>query len=671
MDSSFPPGRWISAAFLLAFTAIASRGPLASASDLASLTQRVEGLPAGQPWEKLKKATLEWALEDAKAAQEQNFPDRAQMTLQDVETLLSKDIGHAHPAPANLFPPIPSFDTNPFAKTAFAQKMGLGGVGSVDKLIQSDTRFAKGAAGNVISDSTGWVAVRIAYEGEQLVEALCHPQSPYRDDPRLIAPMFRRFENAYEYLVPGNKRVADFGDSPPETLMYLELKSVYPDLILPSRQAAWEKALRVNSDAILAVHEATYEADRPGTCYVNADVKYTSALGYAGLLFPDGKYAAVSHAGVRLVKASLYPDGGFPYIDCQNENFTYHGIAVMEMARLWQVTGNPLCREIVEGTRNYYPLSIEPPGVAEYASSPSWKHYWHGATAGREAYVVAQMTGDRQDMRVADMNPAKGDLIMVTVYQGDIKPAPAPDNYMVYDRNIQGPRGRFGAFSFCGTARDYKDTLRGKSTYAGCMAVYPTDAPHTGSPLSAALDSAGTEIRLKPGTGAGHGDVANLAELEHNASIVTRDFSSVSTAHNLSSYGGKPAEWQQEEAWLFTPHRVIGLVLVEALARQTAYGIDGVLQFLHGWNPKELRQEFQPPSGDTYHYGLLDMRLHDHSYPKVFTGYSADPSEPGKYARIVFSDQPSGHSDLPISYAKGTKQSYLAQNLPPLEWTGG
>jgi hypothetical protein len=415
-------------------------------------------------------------------------------------------------------------------------------------------------------------------------------------------------------------------------------------------------------------NEATYEADRPGTCYVNADVKYTSALGYAGLLFPDGKYAAVSHAGVRLVKASLYPDGGFPYIDCQNENFTYHGIAVMEMARLWQVTGNPLCREIVEGTRNYYPLSIEPPGVAEYASSPSWKHYWHGATAGREAYVVAQLTGDRQDMRVADMNPAKGDLIMATVYQGDIKPAPAPDNYMVYDRNIQGPRGRFGAFSFCGTARDYKDTLRGKSTYAGCMAVYPTDAPHTGSPLSAALDSAGTEIRLKPGTGAGHGDVANLAELEHNASIVTRDFSSVSTAHNLSSYGGKPAEWQQEEAWLFTPHRVIGLVLVEALARQTAYGIDGVLQFLHGWNPKELRQEFQPPSGDTYHYGLLDMRLHDHSYPKVFTGYSADPSEPGKYARIVFSDQPSGHSDLPISYAKGTKQSYLAEIYP--HWNG-
>ncbi len=644
--------------------AAGAAGNVARATDEAALSRQVEALPAIQPWEMLKKATLEWAMEDARAAREQGFPDRCQATLTDVAALLNKEIGRAHKAPENLFPPIPMFDTNPYAKSAFGQKIGPGGLGTMEQLIRSNTRFAKGPVGNIISDATGWVAIRTAYEGEELVEALCHPQSPYLGDPRLIAPMFRRFENAYEYLVPGNKRVADFGDSPPETLMYLELKSVYPDLILPSRQVAWERGIRVNSDAIVASHEAVYTAAKPGTCYVNSDVKYTSALGYAGLLFPETKYTAVSHAGVRLINVSLYPDGGFPYINSQNENFTYHAIAVAEMTRLWQVTGNPLCRDIVEGTRNYYPLSIEPPGVAEYSTASCWKHYWHGATAGREAYIVAQLSGDPQDMRVALMNPARGDLLMATVYQRDIAPAPTPDNYMVYDRNIQGPRGRFGAFSFCGTARDYMQDPRGKSTYAGCMAVYPPNGAHTRSPLSAALDTAGTEVRVKPGAGADRATVLNLSQLERNATIVTRDFATVTTVHSLTTYGGKPTGWRQKEGWLFIPDRLVGLVSVEALDDQSAYGLNGVLQFLHAWNNKERPQEFQTPAGNAWSYGLLTTRIHDHSYPNILTTYSNDIAEPGKYARIVLSDQASGRSDHLISYAKGTKQYYLAEIYP-------
>lgn len=643
----------------------------ARAADQAVLTQQVEALPETQPWEKLKKATLKWALEDAQACRDQGFSDRCEVDLKDVETLLPQDIGHARKAPANLFPPIPQLDTNPFAKSAFDQKLGLSSARTLEQLIQANTRFAKGDAGNIISDSTGWVAVRTAYEGNELVEALCHPQSPYAGDPRLIAPMFRRFENAYEYLVPGNKRVADFGDSPLEALMYLELKTVYPDLILPSRQVAWEKAIRVNSDAIVASHEAIYNAAQPGTCYVNADVKYTSALGYAGLLFPDSPYTAVSEAGVRLIKVALYPDGGFPYINFQNENFTYHGIAVVEMTRLWQVTGNPLCREIVEGTRNYYPLSIEPPGVAEYASSPSWKHYWHGATAGREAYIVAQLTGDSQDMRVALMNPAKGDLLMATVYQGGITPAPTPDHYFVYDRNVEGPRGRFGAFSFCGTARDYKGDLRGKSTYVGCTTVYPPNAPHTGSPLSAALDSAGTEVRIKPGSDPDKSSVLNLAQVEHNASLVTHDFAAVSTVHSLTTYGGKPTDWQEKEGWLFTPHRLVGLVSVESLKDQSAYGLTGFLQFLHTWNAKELPQQFQATDGKTYPYGLLNTRIYDHSYANILTAYPENKSEPGKYARIILSDQVSTNSTELISYAKGARQYYLAELYPQWEQPAG
>ncbi|MGH6903116.1 MAG: hypothetical protein ACREIR_10290, partial [Geminicoccaceae bacterium] len=43
-----------------------------------------------------------------------------------------------------------------------------------------------------------------------------------------------------------------------------------------------------------------------------------------------------------------------------------------------------------------------------------------------------------------------------------------PDHYILYDRNVEGPRGRFGRWSFAGTTRDLGDR-RGKNTYVGAM----------------------------------------------------------------------------------------------------------------------------------------------------------------------------------------------------------
>jgi hypothetical protein len=93
---------------------------LLRAGDEAALTAAVTALPEAQPWQQMKKAALQWALEDAGAAREQGFPDRAAVDLKDVETLLPREIGHAQKAPANLFPPIPQMETNPYAQDALA-----------------------------------------------------------------------------------------------------------------------------------------------------------------------------------------------------------------------------------------------------------------------------------------------------------------------------------------------------------------------------------------------------------------------------------------------------------------------------------------------------------------------------------------------------------------------
>jgi hypothetical protein len=173
---------------------------------------------------------------------------------------------------------------------------------------------------------------------------------------------------------------------------------------------------------------------------------------------------------------------------------------------------------------------------------------------------------------------------------------------------------------------------------------------------------AGTEIRIKPGSALGHDDVLNLAQPERNASLVSRDVAAISTTHQLSSYGGKPQPWRQSEAWLFTPHRMVGLVRVESLADQTAYGIDGVLQFLHGWG-KNDHQDFQAQGDRTFQYGLLTTTIREHDYARMDTSVLDDDNEPGKYSRIVLADEAAG-SDQQASYAGGAHHFFLAELYP-------
>ena len=452
---------------ILAITVPLAQGAeSADISDGADLARQVAALPTAQPWQRLKQATLNWALEDARAAETQGFAERSAATLADVRTLLAQEIGKAKAPEANYFPAIPGFASNPVAQDA---------VKRLTTLIISPDTFVKGPVGDDITTKGSGThnAIMRAEEGLQLVQALCHPQSPFLDDPRIIAPLFRRMEYSYEYFVPGNNRVADFAISPPAAQMYLLFTAVHPDLILPSRRAAWEQALRVNSDGIMALREKIFAANAPGTSYVNADIKYITALAYAGLLFHEPRYLKAAEAGVRLQETALYGDGGFAYIYWQNECFTYHGIAVSELARLWQVTGWPMAKQLIERTRTYYPLSIEPSGIAEFTTASAWKHNWSGAKPGRDALITAAFTNDPHNQRLALMDLGKGDLWSASFWRPDITPAPSPDQYLVHDRNIDGPRGRFGAWSFSGTARDYHDDPRGKSTYVGCVATVP------------------------------------------------------------------------------------------------------------------------------------------------------------------------------------------------------
>ena len=170
------------------------------------------------------------------------------------------------------------------------------------------------------------------------------------------------------------------------------------------------------------------------------------------------------------------------------------------LARYWQLTGSELARDTVVKSRPYYPYNVEPGGVPEYYTDCFWKHYW-GGTSPLGPEIVAGLTGCPQNRRVAkdELRWEKPDsyyaIYAATLYRPDIQDQPLPDNFLIYDRNVEGPRGRFGRWSFAGTTRLFGEGQQGKDTFVGGMVV---DEPTRRYPLNAALQVVTNQYRLEP-----------------------------------------------------------------------------------------------------------------------------------------------------------------------------
>jgi hypothetical protein len=277
--------------------------------------------------------------------------------------------------------------------------------------------------------------------------------------------------------------------------------------------------------------------------------------------------------------------------------------------------------------------------------------------------VVAALAKCPHNLRVARENPPEGTFWLAGFYRDDIQPAPAPDEYITYDRNIEGPRGRFGAWSFSGTARDYHDDPRGKLTYVGAMALGPNQSPKW--PLNAALHSVGAEVRFKQGdSGANRWSThLCLARQERNASTTNRDFAAITTSHRLSVYNGPATNWEVTQQWIFTRHRLIGLVSLAAGSKTEAFSIGGAIQLVSGRGGWGVRKEFVQLDANTLKYGAMLVRFHFRGAGEIRTEYtdvfSGDSSKTG---RIVLTDRDAGAGVL--NYSEGSGIEFMVEIHP-------
>lgn len=620
--------------------------------ELQSAWAEIQRLPTGTADAALKRAALEWLVDDAYAAREARLSSEVASNLDDIAALLGmEDVGVRQHPPESILPPVPHFERNPYvppvlekaraALTGRSYKRGLLGYREFTTPQEIREEFVKG--GRLID----------------AVWAFVYPESPLAGDPVLLKQVLRALQAIFDihrngdFLVGRENRDwnmnrfiwADVFEA------YLLLDAAYPNIIPPSKQERWRRDIRAATEFQIATHgngaQSATVSDGPGW-YPNMDAYYMLMLGLAGEIFDEPRYRAEAERFVALLGERQYPDGGFTYMGLQNESGgIYHDIVVSKLARWWQLSGSSAALALIERSASFHPLMVEPGGAVEFYTAPFWKQQWtRKGPAVPE--IVAGITKDPATKGVAahlvsinapDQNGATEyfgaiSILAASLYDESIPALPLRDGYIVYDENVQGPRGRFGRWSFAGTGRDLQDR-RGKNTYVGAMVAAE---PNSATYIDGALQVVGNEYHTSS-------ELHWLSQDERSDSTVLDDLAALTTHYRfqLTRHGGSASsvtDWVGTEQWLMMPERMIGMLDILPLGDQVATAIQGRIRFGDGRTDVPLAA-IEQLDENTWAFGSLRLRIHDHNYGGVIRGnvWLRSNSAQGRYAELLLRDE--------------------------------
>jgi hypothetical protein len=595
---------------------------------LGGLLKKLAALPVKPIEAARKRAALLWAVEDAWASAAAGMGTGAREVLDDVRAALDKPLGAAKEPGAAVLPAIEETKGNPYLATMWSEA----------RLIRdSKQRFPKGEAGYK-EIKNFWQFAGFGSRLYVMTWAACNPSSPLRGDPALIAEVMRWMQGVFQNQRGGDLNVGRSGGRGqpgrdeninrfcfvPTFESYLLLRETWPDLILPSKRKEWEASVRAVAEFQLKTYGEKVSRHGPGW-YPNIDVHYLMMMELASRILGEPKWHQEAERFLDLIAHSLYPDGAFTYLGRQNECFGYHEINLVHLARYWQLTGSREALDLVLAGATYYPNNVEPGGVPEYYTDPFWKHCWTGVypigpdivASMLRAYRPEEVEAAAQNRRVANIElkwakPINYYTIYAATLWRDFPEAPQRDGYVIYDRDVQGPRGRFGHWSFAGTSRDYGTGAQGKDTFVGAML---TSKQEKQFPLDAALQVVTSQFRLQPG-GPRPATCRYLSANEENAVTVAKNFAALSTRYRIQNvaWDGKSTltRWEGQQEWLLTPHRIIGTLSISPFADEKAYSIHGRVRL---GNKLAIKKK----DDATFQYGGLLVRLREHNYADVIT----------------------------------------------------
>lgn len=556
-------------------------------------------------------------------------------------------------------------------------------VGGVRPWIESERSWPKGRRGyQAIPDA--WSFRTFGDTLFALVWSISRPGSPLRHHPVALSNALSLLDTIAHQHVDGDfnvDRTAVHGRDPninrfclaPALDAWAELEAAYPDLLPEPWQAELDAGFKRLVDYQVAEYGTARLARRPDIkqpAYPNMDVHYVLIMELAYRRWKLGQYAAERDAFLRILDSAVYPDGAFAYVHTQNECFVYHGLTVAYLARYWLLSRDARALAILRKTIPYYPYNVEPAGMPEYYTDPCWKHYWTGGDAIGPA-IIAALFEDPWNQQVADTCAAiagygKGHLAAIAAECWKPVPAkPLPDHYVRFDVNIQGPRGRYGAWSFAGNGRNYGTGFQGKDTFVGAMITRP--AKRHELPLDAALQVVTTAVRLNHTDNHWTGGRCHSAQ-EHLNTTVGPDFGSLAVVYTVSrphwNYGhDELLPWQGVQTWYLGRWRLMGLVSLEAMADETRAAVHGRIRL-------GLRRTAEQLHPDTWRYGRLLVQVHRHNYAQILLRPSEtfylDPPDVRNSTEITLVDPLSlaaGQRGT-VRFPKGSRYWFLIEARP-------
>ncbi|MEM9419581.1 MAG: hypothetical protein AAGA25_11115 [Planctomycetota bacterium] len=647
---------------------------LVSAETLEALEAQIEVLPTATAEQQVRKIFAEWAFEDANAKAAVGDALLANQIYAELLTSLDGPAPSSSTPPPNVLPSIADTGSNPYLSELADRVTG--------KQTRLDREFT-----DADSNSFHW---RTAFDLYALAGAATHPDSPLRDDSAALTATLRHLEFIFGNLPNLGGTGFDFIGSPPMVDAFLAVDAVYGEFLLPIYQDRWKSNLKESIDNAIADQNLITRLTNNETLdsWVNANIRWSEMLVLASLIFPEENYVAWATAYVDQMSRSQYPDGGFANNYDQNESPTYHGVNITALARIAQIVDLPQATDLIRNAYWYYPLSAEPFGTVEHSSSPPWKQNWNRILDSAAAYITAVVADSPENLTVSSWSDVSdSDLLLAATYYDPAftTPAPVQDNYFIYDQNTQGPRGRFGHWSFMGTASNLENVngTRGKQTFVGAMVtdsdIDPSDPEWA---LNAGLAAVYPQIKVAPGeilywqVRNNNNPVRTLTsstDNDHSATTVLSDLATLTTRYQISSYGDpNDLPWAGQQEWVYTPERMIGLVTTESLADQTGYGLQAVVKTISGRNQWGDEKSWVLNADGSYSYGDLIIRIHENTFADVQALDTTSPdgdnvgffSTSDKAGVLTFRDAAQSQDDTLKTYTAGESRYVVVEVHP-------
>ncbi len=347
-------------------------------------------------------------------------------------------------------------------------------------------------------------------------------------------------------------------------------------LTAETRQRLLEKVA-----GVLEVQRREYgEPKNDAQPYPNMDAYYCLIMLHGSRLTGCDACAAEFERFVEIMAAAQFADGGWTYHHGTNECPVYHDINTVLMARVAHLTDDPRARQMLTRSIPYYALVVAPTGQPEYYTDPWWKHSW-GAQRSAGPDVVASLTGDPGNRAIGDRLRAQlvggaidwGSqvsplyLVYADMLWQEVEVAEAITAWgIVEDRNIEGPRGRFPAWSWGATARYGSDTL------VGALSHSPEYDPVTALMAVTAeiMDAEEPEARLRSHA------LAITPPDTTGTTHIERDRATFTCAYQMACYRAVwdhepfPHRWECRQSWEMTEEALTGRIEMVSLAEQAS-----------------------------------------------------------------------------------------------------